>query len=332
MLKSGKFLWSEYQNDLGFWLIPPISRAILASTVHDDEGTPASFRVPSGVVIPFGSMESALEESGSLETFTSLVDRLETAELDGGELDSVCSELQSLVSSLRPSKEIYGVIRRAIPGEPRLIVRSSANVEDLAGMSAAGLYDSIPNVSLANAPVFGQAVGRVWASLYTRRAVLSRRVAGVPQRDAAMAVLVQEMLSPDLSFVLHTLSPIDRDAAVVAAEVAPGLGETLASGARGTPWRLSLGKMDGSVKTVTFANFSEELVVLQSGPADGEMIRLTVDYSKEPLTVDPLFRHQLGRRLCSVGFFLEQKFGGPQDVEGCLVGKDVFVVQSRPQP
>ncbi|CAA6667953.1 unnamed protein product [Spirodela intermedia] len=272
--------------------------------VYDDEGTPASFRVPSGVVIPFGSMESALAKSGSLKSFTSLVDGLETAELHGGELDGLCSELQSLVSSLRPSKEIYGVIRRAIPGEPRLIVRSSANVEDLAGMSAAGLYDSIPNVSLASPLVFGEAVGRVWASLYTRRAVLSRRAAGVPQRDAAMAVLVQEMLSPDLSFV------------------APGLGETLASGARGTPWRFALGKMDGAVRTVAFANFSEEMVV----------IRLTVDYSKKPLTVDPLFRQQLGRRLCSIGFFLEQKFGFPQDIEGCVVGKDIFIVQSRPQP
>ncbi|CAA7404779.1 unnamed protein product [Spirodela intermedia] len=300
--------------------------------VYDDEGTPASFRVPSGVVIPFGSMESALAKSGSLKSFTSLVDGLETAELHGGELDGLCSELQSLVSYLRPSKEIYGVIRRAIPGEPRLIVRSSANVEDLAGMSAAGLYDSIPNVSLASPLVFGEAVGRVWASLYTRRAVLSRRAAGVPQRDAAMAVLVQEMLSPDLSFVLHTMSPIDQDPTVLAAEVAPGLGETLASGARGTPWRFALGKMDGAVRTVAFANFSEEMVVLQAGPADGEVIRLTVDYSKKPLTVDPLFRQQLGRRLCSIGFFLEQKFGFPQDIEGCVVGKDVFIVQSRPQP
>ncbi|KAF3952214.1 hypothetical protein CMV_022209 [Castanea mollissima] len=199
-------------------------------------------------------------------------------------------------------------------------------------MSAAGLYDSIPNVCPSNPTVFGNAVSRVWASLYTRRAVLSRRTAGVPQNEATMAVLVQEMLSPDLSFVLHTLSPTDHDHNSVEAEIASGLGETLASGTRGTPWRLSSGKFDGLVRTLAFANFSEELLVLGAGPADGEVSHLTVDYSKKPLTVDPIYRRQLGQRLCAVGFFLEQKFGCPQDVEGCVVGKDIYIVQTRPQP
>ena len=38
------------------------------------------------------------------------------------------------------------------------------------------------------------------------------------------------------------------------------------------------------------------------------------------------------RRLLGVGVQLEQAFGGAQDVEGCIVGKDLFVVQTRPQP
>lgn len=52
-------------------------------------------------------------------------------------------------------------------------------MEDLAGMSGAGLYDSILNVSLASSGAFEEALASVWASLYTRRAVLSRRTAGV---------------------------------------------------------------------------------------------------------------------------------------------------------
>uniref|UniRef100_A0A7N0TUT4 Pyruvate phosphate dikinase AMP/ATP-binding domain-containing protein n=1 Tax=Kalanchoe fedtschenkoi TaxID=63787 RepID=A0A7N0TUT4_KALFE len=252
--------------------------------------------------------------------------------LEGGELDRLCQQLQDLVSSIQPSANIIEQLGILFPNNACLIVRSSANVEDLAGMSAAGLYESIPNVSPSNPTVFGQAISRVWASLYTRRAVLSRRAAAVPQKDATMAVLVQEMLSPDLSFVLHTLSPTDNDHNFVEAEIAPGLGETLASGTRGTPWRLSSGKFDGSVRTLAFANFSEELIVRSTGPMDGEVTHLTVDYSKKPLTVDPVFRKQLGQRLGAVGFFLERKFGGPQDVEGCTVGKDIYIVQTRPQP
>ncbi|RAL54400.1 hypothetical protein DM860_001528 [Cuscuta australis] len=308
------------------------SLALASQKVYSDLGVPASFKVPAGAVIPFGCMEMALEQSSSMGTFESLVEQIQTAQVEGGELDRLCNELQKLISSLKPPKNIIETLGRMFPGNTRLIVRSSANVEDLAGMSAAGLYESIPNVSPSSPSVFGSCVARVWASLYTRRAVLSRRAAGVPQKDAAMAVLVQEMLSPDLSFVLHTLSPTDRDHNSVEAEIAPGLGETLASGTRGTPWRLSSGKFDGKVKTLAFANFSQELVVHDSGSPDGEVVRLTVDYSKKPLTVDPIFRGQLGQRLGTVGFFLERKFGCPQDVEGCLVGNEVYIVQSRPQP
>lgn len=299
--------------------------------VYSDQGIPAMFNVPAGAVIPFHSMELALEQSKLMKTFTSILRQIESAEMEGGELDKLCNELQGLITSVQPPKDIVERLGNMFPANRPLIVRSSANVEDLAGMSAAGLYDSIPNVNPSNPAIFGGAVSRVWASLYTRRAVLSRRAAGVPQKDATMAVLVQEMLSPDLSFVLHTLSPTDQDHSSVEAEVASGLGETLASGTRGTPWRLSSGKFDGSVRTLAFANFSEEMV-LGTGPANGEVVHLTVDYSKKPLTVDPVFRQQLGQRLGAVGLFLERKFGCPQDVEGCLVGEDIYIVQTRPQP
>ncbi|KAJ7957314.1 phosphoglucan, water dikinase, chloroplastic [Quillaja saponaria] len=308
------------------------SLSAVSDKVYSDQGVPASFRVPAGAVIPFGSMELALEQSMSMEKFRSTLEKIEIAKLEDGELDSLCHQLQELISSLQPPVDIIDGICRIFPSNARLIVRSSANVEDLAGMSAAGLYDSIPNVSPSNPTVFGNAVSQVWASLYTRRAVLSRRAAGVPQKEAAMAILVQEMLSPDLSFVLHTISPTDQDDKLVEAEIASGLGETLASGTQGTPWRILSGKFDGTVRTLAFANFSEEMLVLGAGPADGEVMRLIVDYSKKPLTVDPVFRRQLGQRLCAVGFFLERKFGCPQDVEGCLVGKDIFIVQTRPQP
>lgn len=308
------------------------SLATSSTKVYSDQGAPASFKVPAGAVIPFGSMETALETNKLMETFTLLVEQIETAEIDGGELDKHCEDLQKLISSLLPGQDVIESLGEIFPGNARLIVRSSANVEDLAGMSAAGLYDSIPNVSPSDPVRFGHAVARVWASLYTRRAVLSRRAAGVSQKDATMAVLVQEMLSPDLSFVLHTLSPTDNNHNFIEAEIAPGLGETLASGTRGTPWRLSSGKFDDTVRTLAFANFSEEMVVGGNSPADGEVIHLTVDYSKKPLTIDPIFRRQLGQRLGAVGFYLERKFGSPQDVEGCLVGNEIFIVQSRPQP
>lgn len=308
--------------------------AVEAKRIRSDQGVPAAFLVPEGKVIPFGSMEEALQRSGSFQKFKILVDMVETAPLQGGELDKVCDELRSLVATQRPAAAVMaGLASNDFPAAATLIVRSSANVEDLEGMSGAGLYESIPNVKLSEPESFGKAVAGVWASLYTRRAVLSRRVAGVHQKEACMAVLVQELLSPDLSFVLHTVSPIDHDETVVQAEIAVGLGETLASGTRGTPWRLSGNKFDGVVKTLAFANFSEQLRVPNVGKvADGSVVRQVVDYSNQPLSVDPEYREHVGQRLATIGFFLEQHFGLPQDIEGCIIGDNVYIVQARPQP
>ncbi len=98
-------------------------------------------------------------------------------------------------------------------------------MEDLAGMSGAGLYDSIPNISSSDHEELAYAVACVWASLYTRRAVMSRRAAGVPERQACMAVLVQEMVAPEVSFVIHTTNPIDNNSECAYVELAAGLGE-----------------------------------------------------------------------------------------------------------
>lgn len=87
--------------------------------------------------------------------------------------------------------------------------------------------------------------GKSMASLLQTFVVLMD--AEVKQADAAMAVLVQKQLTPDLSFVLHTVSPLDGDKDTMYAELAVGLGETLASGTRGSPWRLAVNKSSGGL-------------------------------------------------------------------------------------
>lgn len=61
-------------------------------------------------------------------------------------------------------------------------------MEDLAGMSGAGLYESIAGVPSSDPEALGRAVAGVWASLHTRRAVLSRRAAGVWRHFAILTL------------------------------------------------------------------------------------------------------------------------------------------------
>lgn len=181
-----------------------------------------------------------------------------------------------------------------------------------------------------------------------------------------MAVLVQEMLAPDYSFVLHSASPLGNAPGIAVSEVAPGLGETLASGTRGSAWRLATNKATGEVETLAFANFSKSLVrqgsegaaaaASGSGRSAGllyskagakgggggggggeegvlyECSSKVMDYSRAELTVNKDARVALGRRLGALAALLEREFAGAQDVEGCLVGAEVYVVQTRPQP
>lgn len=110
-----------------------------------------------------------------------------------------------------PPEILDAVLAQVAPsnGLP-LICRSSANVEDLQGLSGAGLYESVGNVQPTHDSL-AQGLKGVWASLYTRRAALSRKAAGVGQAAARMGVLVQEMAAADVSFVLHTRHPTTGD-------------------------------------------------------------------------------------------------------------------------
>merc|ERR1719221_1505645 len=104
------------------------------------------FKTPAGCCIPFGAMEAMVQASGQAEPFKRLLAQMEDEPVE--HLDSICRTARHLVSTLRPPSAVIESISTLLGVDlgTALIVRSSANVEDLAGMSGAGLYDSIPNV------------------------------------------------------------------------------------------------------------------------------------------------------------------------------------------
>ena len=236
------------------------------------DGAPL-FEAPNGVCLPFGCLEAALEQEGGgkAKAYADTLSRVEAVVVaDSGttatasDLDSLSRELNDIITGVRIPQTILLTLGGAFDPGTTVIVRSSANVEDLAGMSGAGLYESVPNIDPRDPEALQTAITSVWASLHTRRALLARATAGVDASIADMAVIIQRQLAPELSFVLHTAHPLTHDAATLVAEVAPGLGEVLASGTRGSAWRLEVERESGSVRTVAFANFSEALMPVVS--------------------------------------------------------------------
>lgn len=299
------------------------------------------FLSPSGVCIPFGVMEKTLSPASLNEIEQLLVEVDHRLDNDLDVSDSVTLIRKRITDQSVPAS-ILKSISSSFPDEAKVIVRSSANVEDLAGMSGAGLHDSISNIDPHDPTELTSAILAVWASLHTRRALMARHASGLPHSQARMAILIQQQLFPDLSFVLHTTDPLTHDSNLLSAEIAPGIGETLASGTRGTPWRLTVDKITSTVETKAFANFSSILMPLEEEQkgwkpvekkTEGGLMTKVADYSSLALSVEDENRELLGKRLLSVGLLLENEFGKvPQDVEGAFVDNDLYIVQSRPQP
>jgi len=290
-------------------------------------GSKGLFRAPRGLVIPFGVMERCLKDSPALEReYDTLLARLPEAVPE--EREALLQRLREQLLALPVPDAIARAIIDFFGSDRRLAVRSSSNGEDLENLAGAGLYESVVNVSSAEVP---QAVRQVWASLWTRRAALSRVQAGIPHANLHMAVLVQGLVLGDLSFIMHTVNPLtgNRDEAVV--ELAVGLGEVLASSSLpGTPYRLACDRKMGQARLLSCANFSFAFRPILAGEAVG-ITRERLDYSRVTLSTGPEAAQRLGQRLGQIAEFLEDALGQPQDVEGVCVGEEIHLVQTRPQ-
>src|SRR5439155_11922375 len=98
------------------------------------------FHTPPGLVVPFGVMEGALRAAPQLESeYLQLVARVNRAPVP--ELDPAAGSLRELIGQLEVHEEIMGAVMQKFSNGAPVIVRSSANCEDLPAFASAGLYD-----------------------------------------------------------------------------------------------------------------------------------------------------------------------------------------------
>jgi phosphoglucan,water dikinase len=282
------------------------------------------FQAPRGLVLPFGLMQQCLAQDPlSEKRYLAQQGYLHNAERH--ELGTILEALRDIVLSLAIPTGICEGIRDFFGAGARLAVRSSANGEDLENLASAGLYDSRIGVPAGDCT---DAIRAVWASLWTERATMSRAQNGIPHPDIKMAVLIQEMVESELSFIMHTADYVSGDRDQASVELAVGLGETLASAMQsGTPYRMRCNRNSGATELMACASYSQALRTETTNGITAELI----DYTTVPLSVDPSMAVALGSRLAKVAEFLETAFGCSQDVEGVVAGGNIHIVQTRPQ-
>ena len=214
-------------------------------------------------------------------------------------------------------------------------VRSSATAEDLPDASFAGQQETFLNIRGADAVV--DAVRRVFASLFTDRAVAYRRHRGYEKTDVALSAGVQKMVRSDLAasgvmFTLDTESGFDGAVFITASY---GLGELVVQGAV-NPDEFYVGK------SALRAGFKNPILRRKLGDKADKMILGDSSFAGSSVK-NARVEEEARRRFCisdadaktlaQYATAIESHYGRHMDIEWAKDGEsgELFIVQARPE-
>jgi phosphoenolpyruvate synthase/pyruvate phosphate dikinase len=275
--------------------------------------------VPTGYCVTTDAFRRVMANAPSINDPLDQLSRLNPDDRDA--IRTLSAEIRTSVEGIPIPEDLAAAITRPLTrlGEQAAYaVRSSATAEDLPTASFAGQQDTYLNV-VGPAAILHH-VSRCWASLFTERAVTYRLRNGYDHRKVHMAVLVQQMVSPDAAGILFTADPMTGNRKVAVVEASFGLGEALVSGLVNP----DIYKVrDGEIVAKAVATKQLAIHALPAGGTHEQAI--DPERQEQPALTNAQVVHlaQLGRRI-------EAHFGCPQDIEWCLVGDGVQIVQSRP--
>jgi pyruvate,water dikinase len=280
----------------------------------------AGFHIPQALCVTTEAYRRFVESGGLRGAIARELGRKRFEDMRWEEIWDAALRIRTLFDRTAWPVDLYATLREGICsvfGDRPVAVRSSAPGEDGVKASFAGLHESFLNVQ--GPAAVQDHVRRVFASLWSDRALLYRKELGLTPTGSEMAVLVQEMVPAERSGVVFGVSPSDPAQAVV--ESVWGLNEGLVDGTV-EPDRWILCRSTGSVVS-HHAPVREKRVV--PGPAGTVLSNLSPGLSGRPPISDD--------EACAVfrlALEAEAFFGSPQDVEWCFGKETLYVLQSRP--
>jgi pyruvate,water dikinase len=280
----------------------------------------AGLPVPAGFVVTATAYLDAMAASGVRDDLRALIAGLDECD-DAGVLDTAATarRLVRKASMPEPVRAAITAACRGLTPERRLVVRSSATAEDAAGTSFAGMHATFTDVEPGDELV--ERILGCWVSLFGDRAV-AYRAARSMLGEAAIAVVVQEMVDSDAAGVMFTADPATNDRSGIVVESAFGLGETVVGG----EVEPDLATVDKEPIRLRSTRIGDKQVALRRGP-DGRMRR-------EALSEDERARRVLGDdqvlALARLAARVEEHYGVPQDIEWAWCDGEAFILQARP--
>ncbi|MEV0196480.1 rifamycin-inactivating phosphotransferase [Nonomuraea sp. NPDC050691] len=275
--------------------------------------------VPAGYCVTTDAFRRVMADAPSLEDRFDRLSRLTPDDRDA--IGALTAEIRGAVAGIPIPDDLAAVITRPLArlnDKAAYAVRSSATAEDSPTASFAGQHDTYLNV-VGPAAILDH-IRLCWASLFTERAVTYRLRNGFDHRKVHMAVVVQQMVSPDASGIMFTADPVTSNRKVVSVEAGFGLGEALVSGlVNADVYKVR----DGEIVDKTVAT---KRLAIHASPEGGTREQtIEPETQQRPALTDAqvVLLAQLGRRI-------EAHFGRPQDIEWCLADGGFQIVQSRP--
>ena len=283
--------------------------------------------LPASVAVPFGVFEMVLAEEKNRRIAKPYEERTRRIDEErNGASDELLGELRKSILALEA---------------PDGFVPSLQGVMEEAGLAKPENWDDA-----------WTCIKRVWGSKWNKRAYLSRRARGIPHEDLFMAVLIQEVVEADYSFVIHTVNPVTGLRDEIYAEAVLGLGETLVGNYPGRALRFTCKKGKSEPELLAFP--SKSIALFGSGlifrsDSNGEDLAgyagaglydsvmlptsrtASLDYVGERLVQEGDFRRDFLAAIADIGTIVEKHLGAPQDIEGAYSKGRYYVVQTRPQ-
>ena len=279
--------------------------------------TRAGFVVPRGFIIPTDAYRKYVNANRWLSTIQSVVENL-SAE-DASALERASAQIRVAFSAGKMPEETEASIRAAYADfeDKPVAVRSSATAEDLPDLSFAGQQDTYLNV--VGIEQLLAAVINCWASLWTARAIGYRIRNHIKHEEAALAVIVQEMIQSEASGVLFTANPLTglRNEAVIDATL--GLGEALVSG-QVEPDHYVVNVLNHQIVNKTLG--AKKISTRGKTGGGVEVIEENAE-ARQALSDEEILN------VAAIGQQIQKEYDFPQDIEWALADGKLYILQAR---
>ena len=294
-------------------------------------------RVPQGFAIKAQVFRDFLKENKLTERIRSLIESLQQ---DGGlstkKLSTVGLEIrEAIINGTMPKeadKDIehaFAEVAKKCPPESTFAIRSSATSEDQPTASFAGQQDTLLNIQgLENVK---HAVKRIFASLYTDRAISYRMDKKWRDADMAISVCVQQMVDCSISGVVFTIDTETGFTNVLLITSTYGLGELLVNG--------SINPDEFTVFKPTFSQGFPAIIRRHLGTKQNEMMLSTHDDRCVVKKVDSDRADSFSlsdKQVLEISRYaidIESHYKCPMDIEFAVNTNDnmIYILQCRPE-